>query len=187
MADKNKTGNRDKAGRDKRDQDKPVFLYIGIYDDPLIAGSDLEIVRELYDDGVIATYDAAITTKELDGSVTVGKVEKPTQHGAWTGAAVGAVVGILFPPFLIASAAVGALVGGLIGHFWRGMSRKDIHDFGELLDDGQAALIVLGEDTLLAHMEKANLRPKKRIERRLAVDGVELHRELIEAERELAA
>ena len=90
---------KDKADKNKRDEQKPVFLCIGVYDDPLIAGSDLEIVRELYDGGVIATYDAAITTKELDGTVTVGKVEKPTQHGAWTGAAVGAVVGILFPPF----------------------------------------------------------------------------------------
>jgi len=96
-------------------------------------------------------------------------------------------VGILFPPFLVASAAAGALIGGLIGHFWRGMSRKDVHDLGELLDDGQAALVVLGEDSLIAHFEKASLRPKKKVEKRLAMDGVELHRELIEAERELAA
>lgn len=116
-----------------------------------------------------------------------GKVEKPTQHGAWTGAAVGAVVGILFPPFLLASAAIGALVGGLVGHLWRGMSHQDIHDFGELLDDGQAALIVLGEDEFLAQRDEARLRPKKKIERRLDIDGIELHRELIEAERELAA
>ena len=90
-----------------------------------------------------------------------GKVEKPTQHGAWTGAAVGAVVGILFPPFLLASAAIGALVGGLVGHLWRGMSHQDIHDFGELLDDGQAALIVLGEDEFLAQRDW-QLRPPRR-------------------------
>ena len=67
------------------------------------------------------------------------------------------------------------------------MSHQDIHDFGELLDDGQAALIVLGEDEFLAQRDEARLRPKKKIERRLDIDGIELHRELIEAERELAA
>jgi uncharacterized membrane protein len=30
--------------------------------------------------------------------VRVTKTEKPTQQGAWTGAAVGALVGIIFPP-----------------------------------------------------------------------------------------
>ena len=30
--------------------------------------------------------------KEADGKVRVTKPEKPTQHGAWTGAAVGALV-----------------------------------------------------------------------------------------------
>ena len=35
---------KDKADKNKRDEQKPVFLCIGVYDDPLIAGSDLEIV-----------------------------------------------------------------------------------------------------------------------------------------------
>ena len=54
--------------------------------------------------------------KEDDGKVRVTKTEKPTQHGAWTGAGVGALVGLVFPPALIGSAIVGAGAGGLIGH-----------------------------------------------------------------------
>ena len=46
--------------------------------------------------------------KEADGKVRVTKTEKPTQHGAWTGAGVGALVGLIFPPALIGSAIVGA-------------------------------------------------------------------------------
>ena len=78
--------------------DKPVFLYLGQYDDPAAAKDDLEIVRQLHNDGVIGTYDAAVATKEADGKVKIHKHEKPTQHGAWTGVAVGAVVGVIFPP-----------------------------------------------------------------------------------------
>ena len=48
------------------------------------------------------------------------KTEKPTQHGAWTGAGVGALVGIIFPPAIIGSAIVGAGAGGLTGHLRRG-------------------------------------------------------------------
>ena len=43
------------------------------------------------------------------------KTEKPTQHGAWTGAGVGALVGILFPPAVLGAAIVGAGAGGLTG------------------------------------------------------------------------
>jgi uncharacterized membrane protein len=45
--------------------------------------------------------------------VRVTKTEKPTQRGAWTWAAVGALVGIIFPPAVIGSAIVGAGAGEL--------------------------------------------------------------------------
>ncbi len=57
--------------------------------------------------------------------MSADKHEKPTQHAAWTGIAVGAVVGILVPPSIIGSAAVLGVTDGLMGHLWRGMSRAD--------------------------------------------------------------
>jgi uncharacterized membrane protein len=81
--------------------DESVFLFIGVYDNPVFAREDLEVVRELHDAKIIGTYDAAVAIKEADGSVTVSKWEKPTQHGAWTGIAAGAVIGVLFPPSII--------------------------------------------------------------------------------------
>jgi len=38
-----------------------------------------------------------VVTKDDDVKVHVNKDETSTRHGAWGGAAVGAVVGILFP------------------------------------------------------------------------------------------
>ena len=78
-----------------------------------------------------------MVTKDDKGKVHVNKDEMATRHGAWGGAAVGAVVGILFPPSIIVGAAVGAAVGGVGGHLWRGMSRADVKEFGEIIDDGQ--------------------------------------------------
>ena len=92
--------------------DKPVFLFLGVYGNPVEARADLELVRRLHLEGVIGTYDAGVAVKQLDGTVTVDKWEKPTQHGAWTGIAVGAIVGILFPPSIIGAAAVAGLAAG---------------------------------------------------------------------------
>jgi len=52
--------------------------------------------------GAVGTYDAAVVTKDAAGKVHVNKDEMATRHGAWGGAAVGALVGILFPPSIIA-------------------------------------------------------------------------------------
>ena len=57
----------------------------------------------------------------------------PPCHGAWGGAAVGAVVGILFPaldPRLRRS----GRSRGRGGHLWHSMSRADVKEFGDLID-----------------------------------------------------
>ena len=41
------------------------------------------------------------------------------------------------------------------GHLWRGMSRADVKEFGDLIDDGQAALVIVGESKLQEAVEKA--------------------------------
>ena len=69
--------------------DRPVFLYAATYDDVADAEADYEAVFELHDAGAIGTFDSAVIYKDEDGKVHVSKTEKPTQHGAWTGAGVG--------------------------------------------------------------------------------------------------
>jgi uncharacterized membrane protein len=161
--------------------DKPVFLYAAIYDDIPDAEADYGAVGDLHAAGLIGTFDAAVIEK-VDGEVHVHKVEKPTQHGAWTGIAVGAVAGILFPPSIIASAIVGGAAGGVIGHLWRGMSRGDLKDLGEELDDGAAALIVVGESRIGEQVEKAVTRARKVVEKEIDAEADELKREIRAAE-----
>lgn len=110
-----------------------------------------------------------MVTKDDAGKVHVNKDEMATRHGAWGGAAAGALVGILFPPSIIASAIVGAAVGGASGHLWRGMSRADVKEFGEIIDDGHAALVVVGSSTLEAALAKAELKAEKRVAKELNI------------------
>ena len=139
---------------------------------------DYTAVQQLYHDGVIDTYDGAVVEKDADGNVHVSKHEKPTQKGAWTGIAVGAVVGVLFPPSIIASAAVGGVAGGVIGHVWHGMSRSDMKDLGEELDAGTAALVVVGKSSLADKIAKATAKAQKKTEKQLNVDAKDFDKEL---------
>ena len=164
--------------------DRPVFLYAAIYDNIADAELDYEAVFELHAMGAIGTFDSAVIRKEEDGKVRVSKTEKPTQHGAWTGAGVGALVGILFPPALIGSAIVGASAGGLIGHLSGGISRGDLKELGDELEEGSAAVIVLGESKIEEQLEKAVKRANKLIEKQINADAKELEREIEAAARE---
>ncbi len=164
--------------------DRPVFLYAAIYDDIAEAEADYEAVFDLHAVGAIGTFDSAVIEKDADGKVHVHKTEKPTQHGAWTGAGVGALVGILFPPALIGSAVVGATAGGLVGHLRGGISRGDLKELGDELEAGSAAVIVIGESKIEEQLEKAVARANKVIEKQIDADADELERELDAAAKE---
>jgi uncharacterized membrane protein len=158
--------------------DEPVFVYVAAYDEEDDARADYEVLKELHAAGVVGTYDAALITKDDEGKIHVHKREKPTQHGAWTGVGVGALVGILFPPSILGSAVVAGAAGGLMGHFWHGMSRGDMKDLGEALDDGDAALVIVGRSKLEETLDRELKRANRRIEKQIKADSKELDREL---------
>jgi uncharacterized membrane protein len=161
--------------------DEPVFVYIAAYDSEADARADYDVLQELHAAGVVGTYDVALVTKDEGGKVHVHKHEKPTQHGAWTGIGVGAVVGILFPASLIGSAIVGGATGGVIGHLWHGMSRSDVKELGETLDAGEAALVVVGRSKLEETLDRELRRANRRMEKQLDADAKELEKELDKA------
>jgi uncharacterized membrane protein len=112
--------------------DRPVFIYAATYADRADALADYDSLVDLHEAKLVGTYDVAIIARDADGKIHVEKHEKPTQHGAWGGIAVGALVGILFPPSVIGAAAVGGLVGGVGGHLRKGISRGDDNERGQL-------------------------------------------------------
>jgi uncharacterized membrane protein len=164
--------------------DRPTFIYAATYASSDDAYADYETLLDLHAASLVGTYDVAVITKDEDGKVHVSKHEKPTQHGAWGGIAVGAVVGILFPPSVIGAAAVGGVVGAVGGHLRKGMSRGDAKELGELLEGGDAALIVVGESRVEEQLNKLLQHALKTVEKEIDADSSELKRELEEAEKE---
>jgi uncharacterized membrane protein len=173
--------------------DRPVFIYAATYADRADALADYDALLDLHEIRLVGPYDVAVIAKDAEGKVHVEKHEKPTQHGVWAGVLVGALVGVLFPPSVVGvatvggAAAIGGAVGGLGGHFLEGMSRGDAKELGDLLEAGQAALIVIGESRAAEELDKALTRAKKSVEKEIDADHTQLKRELEEAETQLAA
>jgi uncharacterized membrane protein len=173
-----------------------VFIYIGTYPDEVAVQADYDVVKDLHAVGAVGTYDAAVVTKDDSGKVhenkdDSGKVhenkdEMATRHGAWGGAAVGALIGILFPPAIIATTAAGAAVGGVSGHLWRGMSRADVKELGDLIDAGQAALVIVGESKIEQAVDKAALKAEKHVAKELDVKPKDIDKAVREAATEVS-
>ncbi len=160
---------------------KTVVVYVATYANLDDAKTDYAAVKQLYSDGVIGTYDAAVVSKDVTGKVKIITTEKPTQYGAWTGLAVGALVGIFFPPYLVWEIPVGAGAGALIGHFWRGLSRSDLKQIGDTLQESTATLIVIGQSKLEQFLQDATKHAVKQFEKELSTDVDTFNKDLTEA------
>jgi uncharacterized membrane protein len=149
-----------------------LFVYAAVYDSVDDAKADLEDLKQLHHEDVVGTYDAAVITKNEEGKVDiVDKIEKPTEHGGWAGAAVGALLGLVFPPAMLATAVVGAGAGALIGHLEGGIPRSDLDEIGQTLEEGEAALVVIGEATIERAVDKATRRAKKELKKEVNADA----------------
>ena len=96
------------------------------------------------------------------------------------------MIGILFPPSIIGAAIVGGAIGGVSGHLWRGMSRADVKDLGEVIDAGQAALLIVGESTIQDAVDKAQLKAEKHITKELNANAKEVDKAVKDAAKDLS-
>jgi uncharacterized membrane protein len=171
-----------RSRRENELSDNPMFMYAGEYEDVDDAKADLKALKELHREHVVGTYDAAVITKNEEGKVKiVDKTEKPTQHGGWAGLAAGAAIGLIFPPSILVSGLVGAGAGALIGHLRGGMSNSDLKEVGEMLDDSEAALIVVGEATVERAVEEATRHAKREMKKEVRADAKEMEKGIDEA------
>jgi uncharacterized membrane protein len=158
-----------------------TFIYVATYPDEIAARDDYQVVKGLHAGGLVGSYDAAVITKDAAGKVHENKDETATRHGAWWGVAAGAAVGVIFPPAILATAAVGGVVGGVSGHLARGMSRSRAKYLGDFIDPGQAGLIVVGESKVEDAVQKAVTKADKETAEELGVDPEDIHKTLQQA------
>ncbi|MGA9535449.1 MAG: DUF1269 domain-containing protein [Desulfobacterales bacterium] len=155
-----------------------LFIYAARYDNEDDARGDLEAFQEIASVGVVGKYDTAVLKKTAEGKVKVEKHGTQAKSGGWKGAIAGGVIGLLFPPSILVGALAGGAAGAVTGKLWGGMPRKDLNALGEVLDEGEIGLVIVGESTLDEFVEKALKRAVKRARKVAKTRLADLDREL---------
>jgi uncharacterized membrane protein len=170
-----------------------LIVYAGVYADLDRALLDYAAIKELHREAdLIDAFDAAVIERRDDGKVKiVKKHETPTRALGLLGGGVGLAAGlvlVLFPAaaigggLLAGTTAGGAALGALAGHAAGGMSRKDLKELGETLDDGQAALVMVGVSDMQAKIERTMTHAEKTERKELKADRAQARKDAESAE-----
>jgi len=171
------------------------MAYVGVYSSVDDAESDYELIKDLHTEaGLIDAYDAAVIERKEGGKVKITKKhETPTRVGGVLGGGVGLATGLVVAIFpfaaiggglLAATTGGGAILGAVAGHAAAGMSRKDLKDLGEQLDEGQAGLVVVAVSDMGAKVEAAMKKAAKVEKKEIKADTAEIESDAKEAEEE---
>src|SRR3954466_15525830 len=134
-----------------------VEVFVATYDTEDGAAAASKSFQAAQRDGAIDLIDAAVIVHTADGSVKIEETADPSgKKWAKRGAIAGGVVGLIFPPAIIASAAVGGGAGGIWGKIRdKGFKDEDLKEVGESLPPGSSAIIAIAEDRMVAQLESA--------------------------------
>jgi uncharacterized membrane protein len=168
------------------------LVYSGVYANVKDALEDYEAVKELHTkEKLIDAYDAAVIERKPSGKVKiVKKHETPTRMGGVLGGGFGLATGlvvVLFPAaaigegLLLATTGTGAVLGAVAGHAAAGMSRSDLKEIGEALDEGQAGLVVVAVADMEAKVEAVMKKADKVQTKQLKADQKEIEADAQEA------
>jgi uncharacterized membrane protein len=168
------------------------IAYVGVYGNVADAEADYGVVKDLHTQaGLIDAYDAAVIERKDNGKVKITKKhETPTRVGGVLGGGVGLATGLVVAIFpfaaiggglLAATTGGGAILGAVAGHAAAGMSRKDLKELGEHLDEGQAGLVVVAVSDMGAKVEAAMKKAEKLETKELKADSAEIEKDAKEA------
>src|SRR3954467_9332668 len=174
-----------------------MLVYVGVYDGVADAEADYQLVHDLHSEaGLIDAYDAAVVERREGGKTKiVKKHETPTRAGGVLGGGAGRAPGLggaLFPfaavggGLLAGTTAGGAILGAVAGHAAAGMSRHDLKELGEQLDEGTAGLVVVAVSDMGAKVERAMERAERLQRKQLEADTAEIEADVTGLERAAA-
>ncbi len=95
----------------------------------------------------------ALVEKGADGQLALERHHCTTGERAWEGAVLGSALAVVAAPigirFLVPVVERGAVLGGvgaIAGHLWNNVPKDELRRMSELLEAGQAALVVVTAD-----------------------------------------
>jgi uncharacterized membrane protein len=134
----------------------PIQVFVAMFDDEKQADAALADFQAADREGSLKLLDAAVVVRRVDGKVRVEEPKDPSgRRWAVRGAVVGGLVGLIFPPSLIATAAVGAAGGGIWGAIRdKGFPDSKLRAIGEGLEPGSSAIIAVAEDQVIERLQR---------------------------------
>jgi uncharacterized membrane protein len=133
-----------------------IQVFVAAYQSEDAAGAALKDFRAMNRAGSIELIDAAVAVHRADGKVKIEETADPSGK-TWgkRGAIAGGVVGLIFPPSIIASALVGGAGGGIWGKLRdKGFKDEDLKAIGESLPPGSSAIIAIAEDRVVERLQQ---------------------------------
>jgi uncharacterized membrane protein len=132
-----------------------VQIFIATYDNETQAAQSLKDFQTMNREGSIDLIDGAVIVHTQDGKVKFEETADPSgKKWAKRGAIAGGVVGLIFPPSIIVSAAVGGGAGGIWGKIRdKGFKDEDLKAVGDSLEPGTSAIVAIAEDRVVERLQ----------------------------------
>ncbi|MGI9667994.1 MAG: DUF1269 domain-containing protein [Acidimicrobiia bacterium] len=129
-------------------------LMFAVYGTEEGAGAAADALRAMDKSNVVHVIDAATLVKDSEGNTTVKQESLPTvKKGLGVGALIGGAVGLLFPPSIIAAAALGAGVGaGSAKLAQMALENPELQEAANNLEPGSSAFIAIVDNTWVSQM-----------------------------------
>lgn len=134
--------------------DNPVEVFVAAFANETQAGVALKDFKAMNREGSIDLIDAVVVVHGTDGKVRFEETADPSgKKLGKRGAIAGGLIGLIFPPSIIAGAIVGGAGGGIWGKIRdKGFKDDDLKAIGESLPPGSSAIIAIAEDKVVERL-----------------------------------
>lgn len=140
--------------------DRPTVLGVATYADKDFAMADFRAVWAVRDAGELEFVAAAVLVKGTDGKMQVDRHDTTATQRSWGCALIGGALAVVAAPLAVVPLSgiatqdgTWAGIGGIVGHFWHNIPKSELLRMSDVLDSGQAALVVVAVDHTAADIE----------------------------------
>ncbi|MEI6363212.1 MAG: DUF1269 domain-containing protein [Actinomycetes bacterium] len=137
--------------------DGAYTLIVADFNDTEVAWEAYELLKSLEDGRTVEIEGVVVVKKGDDGKLEIQKVtDHATRRGLGWGVVGGIVLGVIFPPSILASAVVVGAAGAASGALVERHHKKELADeLQDSIDPGHSGIIALVSNPSVVEIEKA--------------------------------